>query len=293
MDLNRLRVFAIVGQERSFTRAARRLKQDKSQVSRAVGALEQALDVRLLVRTTRDVRLTAEGEVLLARVGHLLAEIESAVEAVPSKASLPAGEVAITATPDLGRALLAPALASFRPRFPAVRVRVVLASVMVDLAKERIDLALRVGHPGKSGPYTTRKLGELHAGFFASASYLERRGAPQSLSDLARHEGLWPRPQSKQRAFKPSLAPSAPAIECGDFVLLAELARLGAGVALLPAFVAARDVAQGSLLRVLPDQSFAGAPLYLVTLQSKPLPARIAALRDHVVEHVRSSGLFA
>jgi DNA-binding transcriptional LysR family regulator len=291
MELNRVWVFLVVAQERSFTRAATRLHQDKAQVSRAIKALEASLGATLLLRTTRTTRLTPEGEALFRRVGPLVSEIERALGAVPEKVSIPAGEVLITTTPDLGRGLLAPALLGFRQCFPAIRAKIVLTHHLVDLSTDGIDLALRVGRPGKSKTVIAQKLGEVHAGFFASPSYLERRGVPSKLEDLRAHDGLWPMPSTKQRAFATSASP--PMIECADFDLLAELARLGAGIALLPLFIAGREVAAGRLLRVVPEVSYGGAPLYLLSAPSKSLPKRVAALREHLISFVRSSFWFS
>jgi len=282
-----LSAFRAVAQARSFTRAAEALGTDKSRVSRMVRGLEASLGMALLVRSTRSVALTAEGEALFVKVSPLLAELSSALAAVSDHPELPSGEVCVTTTPDLGRALLAPALASFRQRYPTIRVRVVLADELVDLMARGVDLALRVGPPG-AGSFIAKKVGELEAGFFAAPSYLARRGAPASLDELAGHEGLWPEPKKGQRAFSPGRAPPVPAVQCADFSMLAELARLGGGVAVLPTFLAARDVAAGALVRVLPQVSMANAPLYLVSRPVKPLPPRVRALREWLLTQLRS-----
>jgi DNA-binding transcriptional LysR family regulator len=284
IDLETLRVFHAVAVTQSFTKAAARLSLDKSSVSRLIRALEDALDTQLLVRSTRSVRLTAEGEALDQRITPALVELEQALAATPDRAAAPSGEVVITTTPDLGRALLAPALPGFRERHPAVRVRVVLGHDVLDLVGDDVDLALRVGHPGGDS-LVAKKLGELEAGFFASPGYLVRRGTPMTPADLAGHEGLWPAPPKGQRAFASGAGTPRAQIECDDFGLLAATARAGGGVALLPTFVAAADVAAGALVRVLPGLAFAGAPLYLVSRAARTLPPRVAALRTWLLEH--------
>ena len=288
MDLDGLRAFRAVHEARSFTAAARALGRDKAQVSRAVRALEAALGAPLFVRTTRSVRPTAEGEALYRRALPHLTALDEAVAAVPDRGAAPSGEVSITTTPDLGRVLLAPALPSFRARFPNVRVRVVLGADVVDLARTGVDLALRVGRPG-AGSFIARKLADLEAGFFASPEYLERRGAPRAPADLAAHEGLWSAPTPGTRAFAPGGAPPEASVDCADFGFLAAAARAGGGVALLPTFLAARDVASGALVRVLPELRLGGAPLYLVSPPHRPLPPRIAALRAHLLERLTTA----
>lgn len=282
-SLDALRVFQVVAETQSFTKAAARLRLDKSHVSRTVRSLEEGLQVVLLARTTRSVRVTAEGDALLHRISPLLVGLEQALAEVPDRVEIPSGEVVITTTADLGRALLGPALVGFRQRFPAVRLRVRLATELVDLMGEGVDLALRVGKPGQQG-LIARKLGDLTAGFFAAPAYLARRGRPERLEELGKHEGLWPTPPKGQRSFAPGPIASVSAVDCPDFQLLAEIARAGGGVALLPTFLAARDVAAGALVRLFPDFGLGGAPLYLVSRPLRPLPARVAALRTYLLE---------
>jgi DNA-binding transcriptional LysR family regulator len=278
-----LEVLRAVAEMKSFSRAAQRLGRDKSLVSRAIRALEAQLGTQLLVRTTRSVRPTPEGEALLSRVAPALQELHDAVSSVPDRAHLPSGEVVITTTPDLGQAYLARALVGFRQRHPAVRVRVVLSQGLLDLMADEVDLALRVGRPGGEN-LVARKLGELSAGFYASPTYLERRGTPQRLEQLGAHEGLWPIPLRGQQAFSPGARPVPPVVSCSDFSLLAEVARAGGGVALLPTYLAARHVAMGALVRVLPGVSLGGAPLFLVSRPARPVPPRVAALRSYLLE---------
>jgi DNA-binding transcriptional LysR family regulator len=191
--------------------------------------------------------------------------------------------VVITTTPDLGRALLAPSLVGFRVRYPAVKVRILLANELVDLLGAKVDLALRVGKPGGEA-LVARKVGELAAGFYASNAYLERRGTPRTVEQLGEHERLWPTPPRGGRSFAPGPISVEPSIECQDFGLLAELARLGGGIALLPTFFAERDVLRGGLVRVLPEFTLGGAPLYLVSRAVRGLPPRVTALRAHLLE---------
>jgi DNA-binding transcriptional LysR family regulator len=284
MNLNLLAVFDAVAQTGSFTRAGQRLGVDKSRVSRAVSALEASLGSALLVRTTRQVRLTREGAALAARVAPLLESLREAVSEVPEQGSAPSGEVVLTATPDVARALVAPLLPAFRLQFPEVRVQLRLEPRVVDLMRADVDLALRVGRPG-SGALVARKVAELSAGFFAAPQYLERRGVPQALGDLASHEGLWPMPEPGQRSFSPAgLARDArpPAVATEDFGLLCAVAKAGGGVALLPLFLVQAE-APGTLVRVLPEVTLGGAPLSLVSRAPKTLPARVMALRSFLL----------
>lgn len=277
VDIDALRVFCAVASHRSFSKAAAQLGRDRSQVSRMVRALEAQAGAQLLVRTTRSVRLSPEGAELLARVTPALTALDGAVGALRASREVPAGEVTVTAPPDLGRAWLAPALVGFRAQHPGVRVRVRLTAQMLDLMTDGVDLALRVGRPGGDS-LVARRLGAIVAGFYASHAYLDRRGAPRTPADLAAHERLWPTPP--RRANEAPVGASAPTVRCDDFHLLAEMAAAGGGVALLPTFVAARFTA---LVRVLPASTRELGTLFLVSRREGPIPARVTALRNHLL----------
>jgi DNA-binding transcriptional LysR family regulator len=284
MNLNHFSVFLAVAETRSFTGAAEKLRADKAHVSRVVSALERDLGVVLVSRTTRKVSLTPAGQDLAAKIASPLAALESAGQVLVDRPATPSGQVTLATTPDIGRALVAPLVAAFRARFPAVRVKLVLESTVVSFADEKVDLALRVGTAKASG-LKVRKLGELEAGFFASPRYLVARGTPSVLRDLGLHDGLWPA-ESRRKSFATASAPPPPAVDCDDFGALLELARSGAGVAVLPLYLAAREVSSGTLVRVVPELALSGAPLFVVTRPERPLPPRIAALRDFLVSEV-------
>lgn len=277
MDLNHVRTFAHVAQAGSFAEAARALGVDRTRVSRVIGDLERALGVRLFVRTTRRVRPTVEGEALARQVAAPLGQLEAALAATPAARSIASGTVTLTTTPELARALVAPLLPGFRARYPAVQVALELSDELVPFTRG-VDLALRLGRPGGAG-LVARKLRALTAGFFASPGYLARRGTPRTAADFAAHELMWPVVRG-HKSFAPATRPRPPAIACADFGTLAELACAGAGIALLPTFVAARPVARGELVRVVPEYALASAPLYLVSAPPAQLPARVRALRD-------------
>lgn len=288
MNLNDLTVFQAVAEAGSFTGAAARLKLDKARVSRVVRRLEGEVGAALLVRSTRAVKLTAEGAELAARAGPHLAGLREAMQAA-SQEGAPEGEVVLATTTGVGRFVLGPMLARFRARHPGVRLRVRADDRSTDLLAEGVDLALRVGRPAASS-YVARRLMELEAGFFASPTYLARRGTPAGPGDLKDHEGLWPEPPRGKRPFSVTpldLKPRAPGVECGDFLVLAAVARAHGGVALLPTFLAREDVAQGALVRVLPQVALGQAPLYLLSRPEKPAPARVTALRRFLLDAFR------
>ncbi len=285
IDFDEIWAFCAVAEHGSFTRAASALGLDKSKVSRDLQALEARLATTLLLRNTRSVRLTPEGQALFERARPAFAVIEAAMAGTSGSGATPAGEVRVATTPELGRVVLAPLLGAFRAKYPQITVNVALDVALVDITKEGIDLALRVGRPGGS-ELTARKLGDLRAGFYASAAYVARRGAPSTLEQLGHHDGLWPTPPRGLGVLASGRNVPAPVVSCNDFETLRELAKLGAGVALLPEFVASRDAQVGALVRVLPSLDMGVGALFLVSRSPRQLPRRVELLRQHLLDFV-------
>lgn len=286
MNLNHLMVFRAVAEQKSFTAAAAELRADKAHVSRVVRTLEDALGVVLVTRTTRSVTLTPAGEGLLAIVRGPLDALARAGTTIADRAKAPSGLVTLTTTPDLARALVAPLLPSFRVRFPDVSVRLRVGPTIETLSDTSLDMALRVGAETER-EVRVRKLGELEAGFFAAPRYLAARGTPKTPAQLQNHETAWPH-GTKKRSFGGGRATPSPSIACEDFAVLLEVARAGGGVVVLPLHVAKPHVLEGSLVRLFPEVALGGAPLYLVTRKERPLPARVEALRAHLIANVAS-----
>jgi DNA-binding transcriptional LysR family regulator len=290
IDLNRIRLFVRVADAGSFTGAARLSGLPKSSVSRAIAALERELAVRLIQRTTRRLQLTEAGRAYYDSVSRALSGIDEAAAAVSELQDTPRGPVRITAPPDLGQWLLAPSIARFAMRHPAVHVEVSLTQRVVDLVHEGFDLALRVGKLGDSR-LVARPLGLVRAGIFAARRYLERRGRPRSVAELAEHECVLFRSVSG-RAIWDLVGPAgrqkvevrgAVAADDGQFVR--EAAAVGQGLTLLPIF-ACSGPQRTDLVRVLPHYATVGEPLQLVYPTARFLPKRVVLLRDQLLEEL-------
>lgn len=280
--LDALPVFLAVARLRSFSAAATQLNLDRSRVSRIIASLEERLGAALFTRTTRHVRLTPEGLELQGRVAPAMVALTEAFARLDHLADHAVGTVSLTTSPDLARYLVAPHLPSFRQAHPQIRVVLHTSDALLDLTTDNVDLALRLGRPGPlSG--VARRLTTLSAAFFASPTYLERRGFPRSLAELSHHETLWPDPPRKTAAFgAESTSSVAPASVSADFGTLAAIARAGGGLALLPTFLAQDDLANGRLVRVL-DAPGPPTPLYLVSRPERPQPPRVRALQRHLI----------
>ncbi|MBJ6766078.1 LysR family transcriptional regulator [Myxococcaceae bacterium JPH2] len=289
MDLNHLSVFVAVAETGSFTEAASRLDVTKSSVSRAITALEGALGVRLLHRTTRTVALSTAGRALYERMGPRLQAVQEALADVPELEAEPSGTLRVTATADFGTEVLAEVLMSFGRRYPRVRVEVVLTSRTVDLVKERFDVAFRMADGLKDSRLVARRLGSLTLHLYAAPSYLAARGTPRRPSDFAAHDWVMltsMRGVSLQDAWRVKL-PENPRLVSDDMFFVREAIRRGAGLGALPTFLVDQDLREGRLVRVLPRWTLLNGSIYLVMPSAKHLPRKVAVFRDHVVEALR------
>ena len=184
-----MRVFAKVVESGSFTGAAERLGISASMVSQHVKELEERLAARLLNRTTRKVSVTEVGRAYYERCTQLLADLEEIEHAVSDMHAAPRGELRINATPSFGILHLAPAIADFTARFPAISVELTLSERPVDLIAEGFDVAVRVEEMPDSS-LIARQLAPCRMVVCGAPSYLERHGMPRTPADLTAHNCL-------------------------------------------------------------------------------------------------------
>lgn len=292
MDLNRLPVFEAVARTRSFSAAARELGLPKSSVSRGVAALEAELGVQLLLRTTRQVSPTEAGVALYDRIGPLLRSMRSALGELPAREEEPSGVLRVTAPVDLGVLFLAEVVTRYTARHPAVSVELHLSGRVVDLVAEGFDLALRVASRLEDSTLVVRKVAPILLRLFASPLYLARRGAPRTEAELAAHDGVAFRsgPQRLRVAAPRGGGEAGPRarITCDDLLFARDAIRAGAGIGLLPAFVAEPDVVAGTLVRVLPRHERTAGHLHVVTPAARHVPRKVSAFRELVLELARA-----
>jgi DNA-binding transcriptional LysR family regulator len=184
-----MRVFAKVVESASFTGAAARLGISASMVSQHVKELEERLGARLLNRTTRKVSLTETGRAYYERCTRLLADLEETEQAVSDMHAAPRGELRVNATPSFGILHLAPAIADFTTRFPAISVELMLSNRIGDLIEEGFDVAVRVELIPDSS-LIARQLAPCRVVVCGAPNYFERHGVPRTPADLTNHNCL-------------------------------------------------------------------------------------------------------
>jgi DNA-binding transcriptional LysR family regulator len=256
-NLNDILIFTKVVERGSFTAAAAVLALPKSSVSRGVSRLETRLQTRLLQRSTRRLNLTEIGRRYYDYCRRILHELEEANGLVESYQSQPSGSIRITAPYILGQAFLGAIVAEFLATYPEVQCQVELSNRRIDLIEEGFDLAIRAGVLADSS-LKMAHLGRIPAQLFASSTYLERYGIPQTPSELKGHilldnapvlAKLWTLERDSERV---EIAVS-PRLVCNDVKILLEAAIAHQGIAVLPQFTAFPAIEKKLLDPVLPN----------------------------------------
>jgi DNA-binding transcriptional LysR family regulator len=291
MDLNLLTLFEAVARTSSFSRAAKELGMPKSSASRGIARLESELGVQLLLRTTRQVSLSEAGTALYDRVTPLLRSVKAALGELPEREEAPSGTLRVTAPVDLGVLFLAEVVTRYTARYPAVAVDVHLTGRVVDLVAEGFDVALRVAARLEDSSLVVRRAAPVLFHLFASPLYLARRGTPRAEAELAEHDWVAFRggPQNLRVAGPRPAASGRPArIVCDDLLFVRDAVRAGAGIGLLPTFVAEADVVAGRLVRIVPRFERPAGNLHVVTPAAKHVPRKVTAFRDLVLEMLKA-----
>lgn len=284
-----MRVFAQIATDGSLSGAARALGLTPSAVSRIVARIEQRLGTRLLVRTTRTLQLTIEGQTYLRAAHRILADIAEVEESIAVQ-GVPRGRLRVTASLAHGRIAIVPMLKAFTARYPEIVIDLVLGDQVLDILAGQADVAIRFGILPDS-PLTARRLGETGRMIVASPDYLARHGTPQQPEDLHGHNCLnftfrrseadWPFRRDGQD-FTLDLQGT---IAANSGEALSQLARLGIGVARIGTFTVLEDIANGSLVPLLeafnPQDREA---FHAVFVGGATMPARVRVFVDFLVE---------
>src|SRR6266567_7995148 len=184
---NDLLAFLAVARERSFTRAAAQLGVSQSALSHTVRALEERLGLRLLTRTTRSVAPTEAGERLLRNVGPRFDEIDAELSALTELRATPAGTVRITAGEHAAQTILWPALAKLLPRYPDIKVELVVDYGLTDIVAERYDAGVRLGEQVARDMIAVRIGPDMRMAVVGSPAYFARHPRPKTPQELTVH----------------------------------------------------------------------------------------------------------
>src|SRR6266851_2628572 len=269
--------------------AARRLKIPISTVSRRVAELEDQLGVRLLERSTRNLRLTDIGAEVLEHAQRS-AELSEAVDnLVSNQLSTVAGILRLSTPMSLSETLVGPLLCAFQASYPNVRVQVLITNRFVDHIAEGIDLAFRVGTLRESS-LVARKILTFRNQLVASPAYLERVKAPRSPRDLVDHKLLaFSRSPNKSWTFwhqngkDQETLSFEPYLAMNDYTGLATASLTGVGIGDLPP-VQPDLIRDGRLVEVMPEWHFPTFDLSVVHLGNRQISRPVRLFKEFAVE---------
>lgn len=284
--LDHLRSFLRVAELGSFTAAAEQLGLPKASVSLAVQRLEAEVGVQLLHRTTRRVRLTADGAQFQQRARDLLDDMED-LQGMFRRDTQLKGRLRVDMSSGLARQLVIPRLPGFLESHPGLEIELSGTDRRVDLVREGFDCVVRVG-PLDDNTLVARPLGVMHIVNCASPAYLATHGVPRSLEDLSRHALVHYVGTLGQRspgfeyhdgqAYRSVPMRGAITVNSGEAYSAAALA--GLGIIQVPRLGARVALAAGTLVEILPECVAEAMPVTLLYAQRRHLPRRVAAFMD-------------
>ncbi len=289
--LEQMRVFVAVAEATGFAPAARRLGMSPPAVTRAVAGIEDRVGTRLLVRTTRTVRLTEAGTRFLADCKRILAEIEDAEASAAGDHAEPRGTLALTASVLFGRMHVTPVVLDFLDRYPRIAVRTLFVDRIVDLVDEGMDVAVRIAHLPDSA-LTAVRVGEVRRVVCAAPDYLARRGTPRHPDELERHDAIGFAPTAPEEwlfaengrsvATRP---PTRLTVNTADVAIAAAVA--GHGLARVLSYMIQPELRSGRLKVVLSEFERPPVPIHLVHPAGRRASARVRAFVDFAAERLR------
>mgnify|MGYP003347335262 FL=1 len=297
VQLGSIELFCKAAELGSFTAAAEALGLTPASVSRSISRLEARLGVRLFARTTRQIRLTGEGELYRQQCQQALEQIAEAERMITGTQKVPSGVLRISVGTPYAHYRLIPLLPSFQAAFPQVEVELNISNRIIDFVEEGFDLAIRLGIPQDSR-LIAHHLEDASLGIFASPSYLQKHGAPKSISELSKHRCIQFVLPSTGRAM-PWIFKDASGKDVDyhfhsnqrvqeDVLGAVNWAKAGGGLFQIYHFIAQTAVTRGELVEVLQDTGGCTRRFSILYPQNRHLSARVRAFVDFMVRAVRN-----
>ncbi len=294
--LRAMELFLSVSRSGSFTETARHCGVSPTSVSRMITELEQALNVRLLLRSTRQVVLTEAGQEYAHQLDGILWSIKEAHDNITALSSAPKGLLRVHSRAMFGLGVLTPLVARFRALYPDIYIELILSEIPVDLRQQQIDIDFRGAPPVEAG-LKRRVLFKSERYLVASPDYVASMSELASPAQLVSHACICSlRPGERyicRFLFKDGRTEEValkPRHVTNNGIAMLELARLGEGIALLDDYTVANDIAQGRLVRLMPEFRVTNTSfddgIYATILDTPMIPAKIRAFLDFVADEV-------
>jgi DNA-binding transcriptional LysR family regulator len=284
-----LRALVKVAESGSFAEAGRQLRLSRSAISKYVRDLEESLGVQLLNRTTRQASPTENGQMYFERAVVILSEIDAADQAVTQLQSAPRGLLRINAPMSFGTMRLGPALADFMTKYPDLQLQLVLSDDLLDPVQDSFDVTLRIAEL-ESSSLIARKIVPVERVVCASPDYLKHHGTPIHPQDLRNHVSLTYGFLLTGNQWKFTGGDGIHWIQptwslcVNNAEVLRDVAVKGRGIALIPEFIAAEALKNGSLQALLENYSAPPLALYAVYPPTRHLAVKVRLFIDFLVD---------
>lgn len=287
-----LEFFVLMARHGSLSAAARALDITPPAATWRLAAIEERLGVRLVNRNTRKISLTSEGEIYLLHATRLLAELHEMDEIVSSSRQAPRGLLRVNAPLGFGRTVIAPLVSTFTARYPDVEVQLEVTDRPIDLIDNGFDLAIRFGEL-PDNRINARRIMSNRRFICASPTYLERKGIPKKLEDLASHRcivhrqnddayGIWRFIQDGRT----EIVKVHGALSSNDGDIVLGWALDGQGIVIRSEWDLAKYLESGRLRRILPEFSLPSADLYVYYPSKQNLAARARSFINFLVDQL-------
>lgn len=286
-----IRVFCAAAESRSFREAASKLGKSPQAVTRSIRELEALRGEILFYRTTRNSKITREGESLARQAKVLLGNIDALIgHAEQDDASAISGHVSLTLPSALGRRLVIPVLTAFQHLHPAVDISCTLTDAHSNVISEQIDIGLRTGFV-RDNRFVSRKVLDVNFYLVGAPELIAKTGAPRSLTELAAMPAVALYDQQSNRYWpwgfeSGSYTPASPRFVTDDLDAYCEALKEGLGFGQIPGFIALPLIRSGRLIPVMQDEKSVTWGLYLYRPQTGPVPQRIRLLFDYLSERL-------
>jgi DNA-binding transcriptional LysR family regulator len=285
-----MRVFTRVVESGSFSAAGKLMRLTPSAVSKVISRLESRLGVLLFQRSTRHLAVTAEGRLFYESCLRILDDIDEAEQGISEDISAPRGLLRINVSIPMGTHYIVPLMPSFTERYPDITVDLSLTDAVVDLQRERVDVAVRTG-PLSDASFRARKLGSTRRAVVAAPAYLRAHGMPQTPEDLVQHRCFnfnfrrsmdeWPFSIDGKTVYFPVRG----GVLTNNGATMRELTLNGLGISRMGLFHVGEDIKSGRLVELLPSYNPGDIEdIHAIFSSQRHMTARVRAFIDFLVE---------
>jgi DNA-binding transcriptional LysR family regulator len=290
-----MRVFVKVAEIGGFAEAARQLHMSPPSVTRVIAGLEDMIGTRLLIRTTRLVKLTEAGASYFEDCRRILAEIAEAEAGAAGSFGTPTGTLTVTASVLFGQSYVTPILTAYLDMHPAVTGRALFVDRIVNIIDEGIDVAVRIGHLTDSG-YSAVRVGSVRQVICGAPAYFKQHGVPKTPGDLAAHNlvvptAAWASQEWRFGADQKTSIAIRPRLSCNTNEAAISAAVAGWGLTRVLSYQIAPALAEGRLQTVLAEFEEAPLPIHVVHPEGRKVSAKVRSFVDFTVERLRANRL--